>query len=62
MNDEQREYIEFWKEVAQKIGEVRNKYDDLSANNKMRADMEAKRIIQAKSLQEATNIINSLRF
>lgn len=58
MNKEQ-EYIKFWMSLIDKMNEVQKDYNNLSEENKRRADSVRDAIIRAYSLEEAIQIVRS---
>ena len=59
MNKEQ-EYIKFWMSFIDKMNEVQKDYNNLSEENKRRADSVRDAVIRAHSLEEAIQIVRSL--
>lgn len=58
MNKEQ-EYIKFWMSFIDKMNEVQKDYNNLSEENKRRADSVKNVVIRAHFLEEAIQIVRS---
>lgn len=58
MNKEQ-EYNKFWMSLIDKINEIQKDYNNLSEENKHRADSVKNVVIRAHSLEEAIQIVRS---
>ena len=58
MNKEQ-EYIKFWMGIMEKINDIKKDYNNLSDENKRRADNVRDAIFGAQTLVDAVQIIRS---
>ena len=58
MNKEQ-EYIKFWTSIMNKIDEIEKEYNNLSDENKRRADSVRDTILRAHTFVDAIQIIHS---
>ena len=58
MNKEQ-EYIKFWTSIINKIDEIEKDYNNLSAENKHRADSARDAILSAHTFVDVVRIIRS---
>lgn len=60
MNKDQKEYADFWKEMLKKITEMNVKYDDLSENNKIKVNKDARKMLfWVRSLKGLSDYIKS---
>lgn len=60
MNNDQKEYAEFWNEILIKSYEIKAKYDKLSDNNKTNAEKDARKmIVRVRDFKELTDYIRS---
>lgn len=57
--DKEQEYIKFWLSLIDKMNEVQKDYNNLSEENKRRADSVRDAIICAHSLEEVIQIVRS---
>ena len=58
MNKEQ-EYIKFWANIIDKLNDIEKDYNNLSDENKRRADSVRDAVFQARSLADAIQIVHS---
>lgn len=59
MNNEEKEYKEFWEDVIKKALEVDKKYQNLSSLNKYKIQQETNKLFEFKNVTEAVNEIKN---